>query len=111
MKRITPEERYRHNLRKQENTLKEFAANEMLWAEYLLQWYKIRKEEIPDDQYRACLYFLNKEYLDKPGSLTRLYLLHNRLMLELPKPTKELAFDLLAFRFRKYCAVLTEGGF
>ncbi len=28
---------------------------------------------MPDDEYRAAAFFINKEYLNKPGSLTLLY--------------------------------------
>ena len=111
MKRRTPEERYKENLRKQQKILEEFSANEIYWAENLLCWYRLQKKDIPDDEYRGAAYFLNKEFVKKPGSLTLLYILHNRLMDELPKPTRELAFDLLAYRFKKYGLSLTEGGY
>ena len=111
MKRRTPEERYKDNLRKQQETLEEFASHEIEWAEHLILWYRFRKEDMPDDEYRGAAFFLNKEFTKKPGSLTLLYILYKRLMEELPKPTRELAFDLLAYRFRKYGVTLTEGGF
>ncbi|MDR2434179.1 MAG: hypothetical protein LBD47_06400 [Treponema sp.] len=110
-KRRTPEERYKDNIRKQQQILEEFAAHEIEWADDLLMWYRIRKQEIPDDQYRAVAFFRNKEYLMKPGSLTLLYEMYLRCCRELPGYTKEIAFDLLAFRFTMYAEVLKTGGY
>jgi len=111
MKRRTPEERYRDSIRKQQNELEDFAAHEIEWAEDLLTWYRLSKREIPDDEYRAAAFFRNKEYLKKPGSLTLVYSMYQQCMRELPKSTKELAFDLLGFRFRMYAKVLKTGGY
>ena len=111
MKRRTPEERYRQTIYKQQRTLEEFAAHEIEWADDLLLWYKLRKQEIPDDQYRAVAFFKNKEYLRKPGALTLLYQTFNRCIQELPRATKEIAFDLLAYRYKMYAAVLKQGGY
>jgi hypothetical protein len=111
MKRRTPEERYKENVRKQQKTLEEFAAAEIEWAGDLLLWYRIRKEEIPDDQYRAAAFFKNREYLMKPGSLTLLYEMYRRCSRELPEYKKEIAFDLLAYRFKMYAEVLKTGGY
>jgi len=111
VRRRTPEERYSYNVRKQQRTLEEFAAHEFEWAGDLLLWYKLRKEEIPDDEYRACAFFQNKEYQRKPGSLTLLYKAYLRCLNELPEPTKEIAFDLLRFRYKIYAKTLERGGF
>ena len=70
-----------------------------------------KKEDIPDDQYRACAFFKNREYLRKPGSLTLLYQVYVRCGKELPRATKENACDLLCFRYRMYAAALKTGGF
>jgi hypothetical protein len=110
MRRRTPEERYQYNLRKQQKTLEEFAKHEFEWAGDLLNWYRRKKEDMPDDEYRACAFFLNKEYLRKPGSLTLLYEAYQKCNRELPEVTKELAFDLLRFRYRFYAEVLKIGG-
>jgi hypothetical protein len=56
--------------------------------------------------YRAAAFFLNKEYLNKPGSLTLLYSVYHALRETLPQVTKENAFDLLTYRFRVYAAAL-----
>jgi hypothetical protein len=110
-KRKTPEERYRESLYKQQRILEEFAAHEIEWADDLLMWYRIKHREIPDDKYRAVAFFKNREYLHKPGSLTLLYEMYRRMNKELLEPTKEIAFDLLAFRYRMYAATLRKGGY
>jgi hypothetical protein len=111
MKRRTPEERYKDNIRKQQKTLEEFASHEIDWAGDLITWYRATKREIPDDEYRACAFFINGEYLRKPGSLTLVYSMYQRCMRELPEVTKETAFDLLGFRFKNYAMVLKKGGY
>jgi hypothetical protein len=110
-RRRTPEERYKDNIRKQQQTLEEFAAHEIEWADDLLLWYRVKKREISDEEYRAVAFFKNREYLRKPGSLTLLYAMYLRCVRELPEYTKEIAFDLLAFRYRMYAEVLRTGGF
>ena len=67
VRRRTPEQRYNDNIRKQQRTLEEYAAHEIEWANDLMLWYRLKKTEIPDDEYRACAFFQNKEYLCKPG--------------------------------------------
>lgn len=111
VRRRTPEERYRENIRKQQIILEEFAAHEIGWAGDLMLWYRIKKKEMPDDEYRACAFFRNREYLSKPGSLTLLYSAYRQCMRDLPEVTKELAFDLLAYRFRLYAKTLQTGGY
>jgi hypothetical protein len=110
-KRRTPEERYRANLRKQQKILEEFAAHEIEWADDLLLWHRARQSEMPDDEYRAAVFFKNREYVHKPGSLTLLYSLYRRMLEELPPATKEIAFDLVAYRYHVYAAALEKGGF
>ena len=111
MKRFTPEEKYKYKLRKQDKILEEFVTHEVQWAYDLIMWYRVMKKEMPDDEYRACAFLTAGEYLHKPGSLTLLYQMYHRCLNELPKPTKELAFDLLAFRFKNYAMVLEKGGY
>jgi hypothetical protein len=110
-KRLTPEEKYKLSLRKQIKILEDFASHETEWADDLMYWYKINKMEIPDDEYRACAFFLNKEFQKKPGSLTLLYAMNERCKNELPKVTKETAFDLLGFGFKMYAQALKTGGY
>jgi hypothetical protein len=110
-KRRDPETRYKENVRKQQQILEEFAAYEIEWAGDLLLWYRAKNMEIPDDEYRAAAFFKNREYLLKPGSLTLLYEMYLRCIRELPKPTKEIAFDLLAYRYQVYAKALEKGGY
>jgi hypothetical protein len=110
-KRRTAEERYNYNVRKQRKILEEFAEREIVWAEDLLYWYGANLTDIPDDEYRACVFFINKEFLLKPGSLSLMYQTYLRCMNELPLPTKENAFDLLGFRYKMYARVLKQGGY
>ena len=110
-RRLTPEEKYRLSIRKQQKTLEEYAAHEIEWADDLLYWYGIQNIDIPTDVYRAVAFFKNKEFQKKPGSLSLMYNIYLRCIDELPTPTKELAFDLLVFRYRKYAAALKAGGF
>ena len=110
-RRRTPEERYKYNVRKQQKSLEDFAEHEIEWAGDLLTWYKVIKKEMPDDEYRACAFFMNKEYLKKPGSLTLLYSMYLRWWKELPEITKENAFDILCYRYRMYAALLKTGGY
>jgi len=111
MRRRTPEERYKYNLRKQQQTLEEFAEHEFEWSGDLLRWYRLTNKEITDDEYRACAFFQNREYKNKPGSLTLLYQMNKRCLNELPEITNENAFDILCFRYKMYAEVLKKGGF
>src|SRR5215510_10342576 len=111
MRRQTLEEKYNDNIRKQQKILEEFAEHEIEWADDLMHWYKIKNEEIADDEYRACAFFKNKEFLRKPGSLTLLYQMYLRCYAELPPVTKENAFDILRFRFKMYSQALKAGGY
>jgi hypothetical protein len=111
MRRRTIEEKYQDAIRKQQRTLEGFAAHEIEWAEDLKTWYRLNKMDMPDDVYRACAFFVNAEYLRKPGSLTLLYSMYLRCCRELPEVTRENAFDLLAFRYKSYAKVLKTGGY
>ena len=111
MKRKTVEERYQENIRKQQRILEEFAEYEYEWAGDLTLWYRVKKLEMPEDEYRACAFFRNREYRNKLGSLTLLYQMGKRCDSELPKATRENAFDILRFKFKMYARVLGKGGF
>ena len=111
MRRRTPEERYKDNVRKQQCKLEDFAEHEIEWADMLMLWYRCKKMDMPDDEYRACAFFLNREYRNKPGSLTLLYEMYVRCCKELPEYSKEHAFDLLRFRYKAYAKVLIVGGY
>jgi hypothetical protein len=112
MKRRDLETRYKENVRKQQKILEDYAAHEIEWADDLLLWYRVKKRDMPDDEYRAAAFFKNREYLMKPGSLTLLYSMYKRVCKELrPLETKENGFDRLCYRFRVYAATLEKGGF
>jgi hypothetical protein len=110
MRSKDPEARYHDQVRRQRETLEQFASHEIEWADDLLTWYRIKKMDMPDDEYRAVAFFKNREYRRKPGSLTLLYTFYQQCCRELPEFTKELAFDLLAFRFEVYGRALIQGG-
>ena len=111
MKRKTPEEKYNECLRKQQKILEEYAEYEYGWAGDLMLWYKVKKLDMPDDEYRACAFFRNREYGKKPGSLTLLHEMYVRCNNELPEVTREMAFDVLRFKYKMYAKVLEKGGF
>ena len=111
MKRRTPEEKYRDSLLKQQTELEDFAEHEFEWAGYLLLYYRLKKKDMPDDEYRACAFFQNKEYFGKPGSLTMCFEMYKRCREETPVIPKEQGFNMLRYRFRMYAAVLMKGGY
>jgi len=111
MRRLTPEERFKHSISKQKKKLDVFSESETQWANDLIYWYKLNGLDIPDDAYRACAFFINKEFQRKAGSLTLLYETSLRCIAELPKVTRENAFDLLSYRFKLYAKTLEAGGF
>jgi hypothetical protein len=111
MTRRKAEERYELKLNKQRKQLDDFSENETEWAGRLMTWYGYGKQEMPDDEYRACAFFLNKEYLHKLGSLTLLYIAYERCNGKLPEVSKETAFDILRFRYRMYAKTLEKGGY
>ena len=111
MKRKTLEERYQDNFRKQGKILDEFIKYETEWACDLITWYKCKKLDMPFDEYRTCAFFINKEYLNKQGSLVLLYEMFVRCNKELPEADKENAFDLLRFKFIMYYEALKKGGY
>jgi hypothetical protein len=110
-RRLKPEERYNLNLEKQKNKLEEFAAHETEWADDLILWYKVKKIDMPADEYRACAFFINKEYVNKPGALTLLYKVYLLFIQEMSNVTRENAFDLLRYQFRLYFKALVKGGY
>jgi hypothetical protein len=111
MRRKTAEEKYLDKVGKQRKELEEFAAHEIQWAGDLMLWYRVKKQDMPDDEYRACAFFRNREFLGKPGSLTLLYQTYLRFLGERPDVTRETAFDLLCYRYRMYSKVLQTGGY
>jgi hypothetical protein len=111
MRSKDPEIQYRDKIRCEQKILEEFVAMEKEAAEDLLLYYRLRGQEIPDDEYRAAAFFKNREYVHKPGSLALLYSMYQRMLVELPPSTIEISMDLLTFRYRMYGLGLDKGGF
>ena len=111
MRRRTVEERYNYNIRKQQRTLEEYAEYEYEWSGDLITWYQVKKMDMPDDIYRVCAFFLNREYRNKPGSLTLLYQMYVRCNAEVKEVTRENAFDILIYKYKMYAQVLKSGGY
>jgi hypothetical protein len=110
MKRLSIEDKYKYKIKKQQNILEEFAEYEYEWAGDLMRWYEVKKIDMPEDEYRACGFFRNREYRNKLGSLTLLYQMWLRCENELPEVTREMAFDILRFKYKMYAEVLKKGG-
>jgi hypothetical protein len=110
-KRRNAEQRYQDGINQQKRKLDEFISHETEWAEHLLLWYRLKKKDMPDDEYRGCAYFTNKEYLTKQGSLNLLYQTHLSCEKELPEVTKENAIDLVRYKYKTYALVLSKGGY
>jgi hypothetical protein len=109
--RKNPEAKYFEHTRRQREALEEYAKREEESAGDLLLWYTLRKEEMPADEYRAAAFFTNREYVQKPGSLTLCYVACKGMEREQLALTRENALRLLAWRFKMYCAVLEKGGY
>jgi hypothetical protein len=107
-KRRDAEQRYQDALNKQKRILYDFIAHETEWADHLMLWYRVKKLDMPEDEYRGCAYFLNKEYRNKKGSIIYLYEANLRCETELPDCTKETAFDLVRYKYKVYAHVLSK---
>jgi hypothetical protein len=105
------EERYWFHLRGERRMLEGFVEAERDAAENLLLAYKLKKQEVPDDIYRAVCFFMNAEFKTKPKALVALYFADQQLIAELPEVSGERALDLLCYRYQVYGAVLVEGGY
>ena len=111
IRRRTPEDKYNYKIQKQDKILEDFLEHELEWSNDLMLWYKVKNLDMPDDEYRACAYFQNKEYKNKAESLTLLYEVYLRCIDELPKVTRENAFDVLRYQFKLYAKTLERGGY
>jgi hypothetical protein len=103
--------RYKENHRHEQKALEDFAAHEIEYADDLLLWYRLKKLDIPDDEYRGVVFFKNREFRAKPGSLSLLLSLYQQLNTELPGVTRENAFFILAYRYKVYAIALAKGRF
>jgi len=103
------DERYWDSTRGQRKALQEFAKSEIEWAGILMKWYGRKKAEMPDDEYRACAFFANREFARKLGSLTLCLRTRERCDRDFPRFEKEFAFDFLRYRFKAYAQALKAG--
>lgn len=110
-KRRNAEQRYQDGINQQKRKLDDFISHETEWAEDLLLWYRLKKLDMPDDEYRGCAFFINKEYLTKYGSANLLYQTSLSFDKDLPNVTKENAFDLVRYKYKTYAHVLSKGGY
>jgi len=110
-RRYKPEERFMLKFNKLQEKIDEFIAHETEWAGDLMLWYKVKKIDIPADEYRACVFFINKEYVNKPEALILLYKVYLLCIQDMANVTRENAFDLLRYQFRLYAKNLEKGGF
>jgi hypothetical protein len=104
-------ERYLFKTRKERRLLAEFLRDENFMAHTVLNMFKAKHIDPPDDVYRGLAYFINEEWKKKAGSLCILYETKKRVQAEMPPVVKETAFDQVCYFFKVYCAVLAKEGF
>jgi hypothetical protein len=107
----TDEEKYLFKTRKERKILSDFLNEETIMAHALLNIYKQKRIEPPDDIYRGLAYFINEEWGKKPGSLCLLCETKREVMAAMPPVVKETAFDQACYIFKVYCAVLAKEGY
>jgi hypothetical protein len=108
---MSAEERFLFGMRNVQRALDEFAGRQREHAEYLMAFYRRRKLDMPFDVYRAAAFFLNREYLNKSGSLYLLYQADERLQKELPPPSIENIVERVAYIFAVFGRTLEEAGY
>jgi hypothetical protein len=111
MRFANPEEKYRFKTRKERKILSDFLTEETIMAQALMDRFRQRHIEIPDDVYRGLVYFINEEWATKAGSLCLLYETKRRVQADMPPVTKENVIDQVCYVFKIYCSVLTKEGF
>jgi hypothetical protein len=105
------EERWLYHTRKERKILEDFVREEKLMAMTVFDIYRQKHVEMPDDVYRGIAFFINEEWLKKPGSLCLLYETKQHILADMPAVEKETALDQTCYFFKVYCAALTKGGF
>jgi hypothetical protein len=100
---------YYERLKNQREALERFADDTADEAEALAGVYRRRKKDMPDDEYRSCAFFMNREYRNKNGSLFLLYRTKEKLKTELPSATDAAALDRIRYQFRVFTQMLAEG--
>jgi hypothetical protein len=111
MRFANPEEKYRFKTRKERKVLSDFLTEETVIAQALINRFRQRHIEPPDDVYRGLAYFINEEWAAKAGSLCLLYETKRQVQADMPPVTRETAIDQVCYVFKMYCAVLTKEGF
>jgi hypothetical protein len=98
-----PEKLYRELCRHGGELLEAFEQRERELAESLLAQAETKNRDISPEAYRVLMVFKNREYLQKPGILTRLYLTGEDWQEK--HPLSDDGESALA-RFTEYAAVL-----
>jgi hypothetical protein len=102
-----PEKLYRELCRHGGELLEAFEQREREAAESLLRQAAIENRDIPPEAYRGLLVFRNREYAQKPGMLSRLYMTGENWQQEHPLSDDE---ETAIARFREYTAALEKEG-
>jgi hypothetical protein len=105
------DERYNYVYRKEHALLEQYANDKKIFAEGLIDIYKMGDRDIPDDIYRACVFFINGEYNSKAGALWSLYQASEKFQSEHRHTPKERLMDKLCYEFQLLASVLEEGGY
>jgi hypothetical protein len=111
MRFANSEEKYRFKTRKERTILSDFLTEETIIAQALMNMFRQKHIEPPDDVYRGLAYFINEEWVTKAGSLCLLYETKRQVQAKMPPVTKETALDQVCYFFKMYCAVLAKEGF
>jgi hypothetical protein len=105
------EEKHLFKTRKERKILSGFLEEETLMAQVVLALFRQKQVDPPDDVYRGLAYFINEEWIKKPGSLCLLYETKKSVEADMPPVIKETAFDQACYFLKAYCAVLTKEGY
>jgi hypothetical protein len=111
MRFANPAEKHRFKTRKERKILSDFLKEETIMAQAVMNRFRQRRIDLPDDVYRGLAYFINEEWATKAGSLCLLYETKRRVQADMPPVTKENAIDQVCYVFKMYCAVLAKEGF
>ncbi|WP_026043416.1 hypothetical protein [Treponema primitia] len=111
MRFANPMEKHRFKTRKERRILSDFLTEETIMAKAVMNMFRQKHIDPPDDVYRGLAYFINEEWAAKAGSLFLLYETKRRVQTNMPPVTKEIALDQMCYFFKMYCAVLAKEGF
>jgi hypothetical protein len=111
MRFADPTEKHRFKTRKERKILSDFLNEETIMAQTVMNMFRQKHIDPPDDVYRGMTYFINEEWATKAGSLCLLYETKRDVQAKMPPVTKENAIDQVCYFFKIYCAVLAKEGF